>query len=301
MISKIVEKVVLSNLLKSTLAYISCLHLKMSKINLSVILLIITIVFSAHIKYGSQKLITTKQSTNMKFKVEIWSDVMCPFCYIGKRKFEAALAQFPGRDNVEIVWKSFQLQSDMKTDPSKNSIQHLAESKGWTMEYTRQAVANVVNMAKEVGLNYDFDKAVVANSFDAHRLSHYANSLGKGDAIEEAVFKAYFIDGKNTADYDVLTALAVGIGLNEASVREVLQTNRFSDEVRKDIYESTQIGVTGVPFFLFNDKYTVSGAQDSKVFLQTLTKAYSEWQSTISKDTIDIKAGAVCTPQGECI
>jgi predicted DsbA family dithiol-disulfide isomerase len=236
----------------------------------------------------------------MKFTVEIWSDVMCPFCYIGKRKFEAALAQFSERDHVEIVWKSFQLQPDMKTDPSKNSIQHLAESKGWTIEYTRQAVANVVNMAKEVGLNYDFDKAVVANSFDAHRISHYAYSKGKGDNMEEVLFKAYFEEGKNTADHNVLTVLAISIGLNEAEVREVLQNNRYADEVKKDIYESTQIGVSGVPFFLFNDKYAVSGAQDSKVFLQTLTKAYSEWQSTISKDTIDIKAGAVCTPQGEC-
>ena len=118
--------------------------------------------------------------------------------------------------------------------------------------------------------------------------------------MEEVLFKAYFEEEKNTADHNVLTVLAISIGLNETEVREVLQSNRYADEVRKDIYESTQIGVSGAPFFLFNDKYAVSGAQDSKVFLQTLTKAYSEWQSTISKDTIDIKAGAVCTPQGEC-
>jgi predicted DsbA family dithiol-disulfide isomerase len=272
----------------------------MHKVVLLAASLLFALVFVSLVEFKPHNIPSNKKLQNMKFKVEIWSDVMCPFCYIGKRKFEAALTQFPERDNVEIVWKSFQLQPDMITDPTKNSIQHLAESKGWTMEYTRQAVANVVNMAKEVGLNYDFDKAVVANSFDAHRLSHYAHSLGKGDAMEEALFKAYFIDGKNTADHDVLTALALGIGLNEASVREVLQSNRYADEVKKDIYESTQIGVSGVPFFLFNDKYAVSGAQDSKVFLQTLTKAYSEWQSLISKDTIDIKAGAVCTPQGEC-
>ncbi len=236
----------------------------------------------------------------MKFTVEIWSDVMCPFCYIGKRKFEAALTQFPDKENIEIVWKSFQLQPDMKTDPSKNSIQHLAESKGWTIEYTRQAVAHVVNMAKEVGLNYDFDKAVVANSFDAHRVSHYAHSKGKGDAMEEALFKAYFEEGKNTADHNTLALLAKEIGLNESEVREVLQSNRYADEVRKDIYESTQIGVSGVPFFLFNEKYAVSGAQDSKVFLQTLTRAYSEWQSALSKEEIEVKDGAVCTPKGEC-
>jgi predicted DsbA family dithiol-disulfide isomerase len=272
----------------------------MRKFNLTLVLLVVAITSSPLKNSGANEIVPNKKISTMKFTVEIWSDVMCPFCYIGKRKFEAALAQFSERDHVEIVWKSFQLQPDMKTDPSKNSIQHLAESKGWTIEYTRQAVANVVNMAKEVGLNYDFDKAVVANSFDAHRISHYAYSKGKGDNMEEVLFKAYFEEGKNTADHNVLTVLAISIGLNEAEVREVLQNNRYADEVKKDIYESTQIGVSGVPFFLFNDKYAVSGAQDSKVFLQTLTKAYSEWQSTISKDTIDIKAGAVCTPQGEC-
>lgn len=229
-----------------------------------------------------------------KMKVEIWSDVMCPFCYIGKRKFESALAQFEHRDQVEVVWKSFQLQPDMKTDPSKSTIEHLAESKGWTLAYTRQITANVTQMAKEVGLTYDFDKAVVANSFDAHRLSHYAKSKGKGDAMEEQLFKAYFCDGKNTADHTTLTQLATAIGLNESEVKQVLATNAYADEVRRDIYESQQIGVTGVPFFVFNNKYAVSGAQQPEVFLNTLRKAWSE---TAKADTL---TGAVCKPDGSC-
>ncbi len=233
-------------------------------------------------------------------KVEIWSDVMCPFCYIGKRKFEAAMAQFPQRDNIEVVWKSFQLQPDLKTDPTKNTIEHLAESKGWTMAYAKQAVSQVVAMAESVGLKYDFDKAVVANSFDAHRVSHFAATQGKGDAMEEELFKAYFIDGKNTADHATLTSLAVAIGLDEAAVKNVLSENIFVDDVRKDIYEAAQVGVTGVPFFVFNEKYAVSGAQESKVFLEVLQNSFAEWKESNQSGTVQVTEGAVCTPKGEC-
>lgn len=241
---------------------------------------------------AQQKSATT--NTAKKMKVEIWSDVMCPFCYIGKRKFETALQQFEHKNDVEVVWKSFQLQPDMKTDTSKNTIQHLAESKGWTLDHAREMTSHVVKMAKEVGLNYNFDKAIVANSFDAHRLVQFAKTNGKGDAMEEQLFKAYFIDGKNTADHATLTALAVEIGLNETEVKQVLATDAFSDKVQEDIYQSRQIGVTGVPFFVLNDKYAVSGAQASETFLGALQQAYSEIEQP---EKID---GAVCTPDGNC-
>ncbi len=235
-----------------------------------------------------------KAKTTKKMKVEIWSDVMCPFCYIGKRKFEAALQQFEHKDNVEVVWKSFQLQPNMVTDTTKNTIQHLAESKGWTLAYAKEVTSHVVNMAKEVGLAYNFDKAVVANSFDAHRLVQFAKTKGKGDAMEEQLFKAYFIDGKNTADHPTLTALAVEIGLDEDAVKQVLATDAYSNNVREDIYQSQQIGVTGVPFFVLDNKYAVSGAQPSETFLGALKQAWSESDKT---ETID---GAVCTPDGKC-
>jgi predicted DsbA family dithiol-disulfide isomerase len=227
-------------------------------------------------------------------KVEIWSDVMCPFCYIGKRKFEVALEQFEHKDNIEVVWKSFQLQPDLVTDPNKTTLQHLAESKGWTMDYTKQVTAQVVQMAKESGLNYDFDKAVVANSFDAHRVVQFAKTQGKGDAMEEQLFKAYFTEGKNTADHTTLINLAVSIGLNEAAVKEVLGSSAYTDAVHQDVYESQQIGVRGVPYFVLGNKYAVSGAQASETFLGALQKAWSETQPAA---TID---GAVCTPDGEC-
>lgn len=232
-------------------------------------------------------------------KVEIWSDVMCPFCYIGKRKFEAALNDFSNKNNIEVEWKSFQLNAELKTDPSKNTIQHLAESKGWTMEYTRNTISYVTNMAAGVGLHYDFDKAVVANSFDAHRLIQYAKTKGKGDAAEEALFKAYFTEGKNTADHAVLVQLGKDIGLDGDAVKTLLSGTEFSAEVQRDIAESQKIGVTGVPFFVIDRKYAVSGAQDPKIFLETLNKAWGEHAAT-KQGPIDPSTGAVCTPDGEC-
>ena len=250
-------------------------------INISYRLLILICICGCAAITQSQSIQKIKSYTmpTAKMKVEIWSDVMCPFCYIGKRKFETALAQMPDSSAIEVTWKSFQLQPDLVTDPSKNTITHLAESKGWTMDYTRQAIGHVMQMAEGVGLHYNFDKAVVANSFDAHRLSHYATAMGKGNEMEEELFKAYFVDGKNTADHVTLTALAVRIGLDEQAVKAVLQSDKYAAEVRQDIYEASQVGVTGVPFFVFNNKYAVSGAQDSKVFLEVLQKAYAEWES----------------------
>jgi len=206
-------------------------------------------------------------------KVEIWSDIMCPFCYIGKRKFEKALEQFEHKGEVEITWKSFQLNPGMETDPGKNINQYLAEIKGWSLEQAKEMNARVTHMAEAVGLKYDFDKAVVANSFDAHRLIQLAKTKGKGDEAEERLFKAYFTEGSNIADKETLIAIAESIGLDKAEVREMLDSGKFAGNVQEDINESQQIGVRGVPFFVFNRKYAVSGAQESDAFLEVLRKA----------------------------
>lgn len=245
-----------------------------------------------------QDLVST--TNKEKMKIEIWSDVMCPFCYIGKRKFESALAEFEHKDNVEVIWKSFQLNPSLKTDPSKNTVQHLAETKGWTMEYTRNTIQYVMEMAQGVGLNYDFDKAVVANSFDAHRFIQFAKTMGKGDAAEERLFKAYFTEGKNTADHATLVQLGTEIGMQAEDLKKVLESNAYAQEVNKDVKEAEQIGVTGVPFFVVDRKFAVSGAQDSKTFLGALEKAWKEHAKT-SPSALDKSAtGTVCTPEGEC-
>jgi len=207
-------------------------------------------------------------------KVEIWSDVMCPFCYIGKRRFEMALEQFPHKDDVEIIWKSFQLNPNMETDPRKNINEYLAEHKGISLEQAKMMNDRVTDMAREVGLQYDFDKAIVANSFDAHRLSHFAKQFGKQNEMEERLFKAYFSEGKNTADHETLVQLAADAGLDAVKTRTMLSENDFSDDVEQDIYEAQQVGARGVPFFVFDNSYAVSGAQPAQLFLQVLNKVF---------------------------
>lgn len=209
-------------------------------------------------------------------QVEIWSDVVCPFCYIGKRQLEAALEQLPDRARVHVTWRSFQLGPDTKTDPTRNAIQNLAEKKGWTLEFTRQAVADVSNRAQAVGLAFDYEQTKVANTFDAHRLVHYATSAGKGDDVAEALFRAYFVDGRNVGDHDTLAQLAAGAGLPEAEVREVLRSGRFADAVRRDLQTAAQFGINSVPCFVLERKYAVSGAQGSPALLQALQQALAE-------------------------
>lgn len=230
-------------------------------------------------------------------KVEIWSDVMCPFCYIGKRKFELALEKFPQRDTVEITWKSFQLNPDMITDPDKNINQYLAEVKGWSVKQAEDANNYVTDIAKKVGLTYNMDKAIVANSFDAHRLSHLAKKYNKQDALEERLFLAYFTEGKNTADHETLCAIGVEIGLEENEIKSMLEGNEFSAEVNKDILEAQMVGARGVPFFVFDRKYAVSGAQDPATFEQVLNTIWEENNKLVPVTMVE-NSGDVCGPDG---
>jgi predicted DsbA family dithiol-disulfide isomerase len=217
-------------------------------------------------------------ATKNKMEVEIWSDVMCPYCYLGKRKFEMALSQFKGNANIDIIWKSYQLSPDMITAPDKSIHQYLAEHKGISVERAKGFNDQVTNSAKQVGLIYNFDKAIPANSFKAHRLSHLAKQHDLQNELEEKLFTAYFTDGLNIDDIPTLVQIGVELGMDEREVKTVLESDQYAEEVRKDIYEAHQVGVKGVPFFVFDNKYAVSGAQESAVFSEVLEKAYSAWQ-----------------------
>jgi predicted DsbA family dithiol-disulfide isomerase len=234
-------------------------------------------------------------------KIEIWSDVVCPFCYIGKRKLEKALDKFPLKDQVEIEWKSFQLNPEEKTNPSINTLEHLAQSKGWSMNQTREITSNVVEMAKEQGLEFDFEKAKVANTKNAHRLIHFAKKQGKGGEMKERLLKAYFSDGENVDDPNTLIKLGADIGLNESEIKSMLASNQFDDAVDQDIYESRLIGVRGVPFFVLDRKFGISGAQPDEVFEETLEKAWSEFAK--NNPVLEIKSaenGESCDVDGNC-
>lgn len=203
-------------------------------------------------------------------KIEIWSDIMCPFCYIGKRQLETALQQFPDKD-FEIEWKSFQLDPTITPEPGKDVYTYLAERKGMTVEQSKEMHKGVAERAKSVGLEYNFDKAVISNSLEAHRIIQLAKTKKLGDEIEEIFFKAYFTEGRDLNDGPTLIELAEKAGLDKNDVLEVLKSdNLYLKEVEHDIEEAQQIGVQGVPFFVFDRKYAVSGAQPVEAFVQTI-------------------------------
>jgi predicted DsbA family dithiol-disulfide isomerase len=201
---------------------------------------------------------------------------MCPFCYIGKRRFEKALEEFPAKTKVEVEWKSFQLSPDIKTDPSVNIHQFLAKHKGMSLDQAKQMNDQVKQMAAQEGLVYNFDKSVVANSFNAHRFVHLAKNHGKQGEAEEQLFQSYFTDGKNIDDTTTLIELGRQIGLDPIAVSTVLSSETYGEEVNNDIEEAQALGIRGVPFFVFDRKYAVSGAQDINAFKQALEKAYEE-------------------------
>lgn len=213
-----------------------------------------------------------------KMKIEVWSDVMCPFCYIGKRRLDKVLENFPDSDKVEVEWKSFQLNPSLQTDPSRSASDYLMENKGWSAEQASAANRQVTEMAATEGLAYQMDRTVLANSFDAHRLLQFAKTLELGSQMEERLFRAYFTEAVNIASLDELLRLAVETGLPEADSRRVLYSNAFAEDVEKDIYESKQIGVRGVPYFVFNDQYAITGAQAGEVFAGALERSFAEWK-----------------------
>jgi predicted DsbA family dithiol-disulfide isomerase len=225
-----------------------------------------------------------KMSTVNKMKVEVWSDVMCPFCYIGKRNYETAVAQFAGKDDIELIWKSYQLDPTLPTEGAKDLdvYEYLATRKGINRSQVQAMHAQVTEMAKNAGLEYRLDKSVMANSFKAHRVIALAKEKGLGDLAEERLFHATFMAGKDFGDTEILKEIGAEIGLTADEVDEALTNDTYAYQVTSDINEAREIGVTGVPFFVVDRKYAVSGAQAPQSFLQTLEKAHEEWQKTTS-------------------
>lgn len=208
--------------------------------------------------------------------VEIWSDVVCPFCYIGKREFEGALARFEHRDQVEVVWKSFELDPAAPERSEQDTYGMLAAKYGGTRDDAKARVQGVVERARSVGLDYDMDAAVIGSSFHAHRLIQYAKTQDKGAEAEERLFRAYFTEGQHIADKAVLLRLGTEIGLGPDAVEQVLASAQYTDAVRADEREAQRIGVRGVPFFALDRKYGVSGAQSSDHFLEALQRTWAE-------------------------
>lgn len=233
-------------------------------------------------------------------KIEIWSDVVCPWCYIGKRRIESALAAFPHADEVEVHWRSYQLDPGAPTEPTTGTAEMLAKKYGQSPAGVQQMQDRVEAVAAEEGLLYRLSETLHLNTVDAHRLIHLAHAEG-GDALQgqvkEALLAAYFTEARNVADHAVLRDVAVSAGLDPARVDEVLGSTEYAADVQADIDQAQAYGATGVPFFVVDQKYGVSGAQPTEVFTQVLERAWSERHPAIEVLATG-DAGEACGPDG---
>ncbi len=209
-------------------------------------------------------------------KIEVWSDYVCPFCYIGKRQLEKAIADSGYGGQIEVEYKSFLLDPTTPIDTEESVYSSLARKYNMTVEETKNMTGNVAQRAQEVGLNYNFDEMKTANTTAAHRLAKLAMEEGKAEAWNERLMQAYFLEGQAIGRHDVLKELAKEVDLNAEKVEQVLTSKRYEDAVEKDIFEAQQVGVRGVPFFVFNNKYGISGAQPQPLFEQTIEQAATE-------------------------
>ena len=205
-------------------------------------------------------------------RIEIWSDVVCPWCYIGKRRLERALGQFEHAADVEVTWRSFQLNPDTPPGTAVPTLDYLARRFG---PQATAMTTRVAELAKAEGLDFDFGAALTVNTLDAHRLLHLAADAGVGDAAKERLLRAHFTEGADLSDQDTLTRLLTEAGADEPRVRAVLASDEYADAVRADFDEARLLGANGVPFFVIDRKYGVSGAQSAETFLHALRTAYA--------------------------
>ncbi|MFC0299699.1 DsbA family oxidoreductase [Virgibacillus soli] len=236
-------------------------------------------------------------------KIDVWSDFVCPFCYIGKRRLEMALEQFPHREDVEVSFKSFELDPNSSEYAGKNIHEAIAAKYGVSLEQAKQNNAQIGKQAENVGLTFNFDDMKPTNTFDAHRLTKFALQHGKDKEITNNLFYAYFTESKNLSDSQTLADIAEAVGLDRQEALDVLQDKTaYANDVRVDEGIAQQYGVTGVPYFIINDKYAISGAQPLETFIGALQKVWEEEKPKpkLQSLTADDMNNAVCTDDG-CI
>jgi len=234
-------------------------------------------------------------------KIEIWSDIACPWCYIGKRRLERALAVRAGGgevggdvggEEVEITWRSFELDPGAPPSREESLDEILSRKYGMSLEKARQMQAHMATVAADEGLDFRFDAVKPGNTFDAHRLIHHAASLGRQDEMKERLLRGYFTDGISMGDPAALAEAAADLGLDAGEARAALASDRYADDVRRDEARARELGIGGVPFFLFNGELGVSGAQPPEVFAQVFAELRAK------EDATGTSAGPGCDDQG---
>lgn len=233
---------------------------------------------------------------NETLYIDVWSDIVCPFCYIGKRNLEKALEQTGLTDVVKVVWHSFELAPDAQTNPDTTIYEELGKRKGWTVDQSTKIHRQMEQRAKQSGLEYNFDITVPANSFKAHRLLHLAKKHNVQNEIKELLFSGYFTNGKNIDDEDFLVETGKQAGLHEEKIHNALKSSSIGQEIHEDIKNARKLDIQGVPFFILNQKYSVSGAQPVEVFVEALDKVKEE----LNLDKLSNENNAFCGPDGTC-
>jgi predicted DsbA family dithiol-disulfide isomerase len=232
-----------------------------------------------------------------KLRIDVWSDIVCPWCYVGKRRLETALAQFPHRDAVEVVWRAFEL------DPSAPAVrgegvphaERLARKYGITVARAEEMTQRLTEVAAADGLDFRFDRIRPGRTFDAHRLLHLAAERGLQDSLKERLLRAYMTEGAAIGDPETLVRLASDVGLDAEEARRVVSTDAYSADVRSEEDDARDIGITGVPFFVIGGRYAVSGAQPAELLLRAITTAWSELPELADGELAE---GATCGPDG---
>lgn len=241
-------------------------------------------------------------SMTKRLQIQIWSDIACPWCYVGKRRFERALQTFGHAEDVEIVWRAFELDPRAPRAPQpQHYADRLAAKYGRTRAQAQQMIDRMVDTARADGIEMDFEHIQPSNTFDAHRVLHLALDRGKQDALKERLFRAYLCEGRSMSDPDALRGLATEIGLDEDEVSAVLATDQYAREVRADEEQAHALGIHGVPFFVLANRYAVEGAQPAELMLSALERSWSELPErpqVIRADVAGVPEGAVCGPDG---
>lgn len=236
--------------------------------------------------------------------VEIWSDVVCPWCAIGRARFSAALAEFPHRDEVQVRWRSFELDPRAPRELAGSLVEHLAAKYGVSVEQAHGMHRNMTEVAAADGLDFHFERARSGNTFDAHRLLHHALKTGgprQQDELKQRFFQAYLTDGEPIGDPETLVRVAAEVGLDADESRAVLEGDRYADAVRADELQASRYGITGVPFFVIDEKYGVSGAQPAEAMRQVLDTAWAEANplTLLTPSGVPSNEGGACA-DGSC-
>ena len=234
----------------------------------------------------------------MTLRIDLWSDIACPWCYVGKRRLEGALSRFPQRASVSLTWRSFELDPDAPrtVDPEVSYAERLARKYATSLAQAEEMIRTMTRTAAEEGLDFHFEKIRPGNTFDAHRLLHFAEQHGKADAMKERLLRAYLTEGEPIGDRDVLARLAGEAQLEIGDVRGMLASTTYEEEVRADEEEARVRGISGVPFFLIDGRYGISGAQSAEGLLTVLNRAWEE--RALQPAAEDPSPGGSCGPEG---